>query len=264
MKISIPLLGLAAFAHTSVSGHAFADDARFRTRSAGSSRASIVERTPFAKSDKNDKKTSAGGPLELRGFYGSKDALEVSLTRPETKEAAWVRVGDKSAKWVVDEADPVAGTAEVRFDGLQLHLRLAQPEQPEAVAEPEAKPQDDGAKRPGRGRWGNMSKEGRDAMRTAMRAAFDAARAEHPEYFNNTGQLTAEQQAARTAYMQANYEKVRAEVAKSYRPTPRKCRRKRRSAAAVPRSSGRQRVRARRADETPRPNRPPADRHFPR
>lgn len=176
-------------------------------------RASLVERTPFAKIERGPARAVTGGPLELRGFFGSGKDLEVSITRTDTKEASWVKIGDTASKWVVESADPEAGTAEVRFEGQRLHLSLARAETGSVSAPaPEVKVEEpeNRARRPQSGR---MSSEARDAMRTAMRANMEAARKEHPEYFDGS-KLTDEQQKARTEYFRAGFEKMREAVAK--------------------------------------------------
>ncbi len=196
-----------------ISGYAFASGTASPAPSPEYRRSSLLERTPFAKNEKGAGKPAAAGPLELRGFYGSGAALEVSLTRPDTKEASWVKVGDTAAKWVVESADPVAGTAEVRYDGLRLHLTLARPEEV-VIPAPEAKVEEPPEnKSRNRGNRANLSPEARDAMRSAMREGMDAARKEHPEYFDGS-KLSDEQQKARSEYMKANFEKVREAVAK--------------------------------------------------
>lgn len=175
-------------------------------------RSSLVERTPFAKNERGPVRASSGGPLELRGFFGSGKDMEVSLTRPDNKESAWVRVGDTTSKWFVESADPDAGTAEVRYDGLRLHLTLARPEEvtmtppapaPVKVEEPNR----------GRNRGGRMSAEARDAMRTIMRENMERARKEHPEYFDGS-KLTEDQEKARSEYFRLGYEKARAAAVK--------------------------------------------------
>lgn len=179
-------------------------------------RASLLERTPFAKAERGPAKPVSGGPLELRGFFGSGDKLEVSLSRADGKESAWVRVGDKTAKWVVDAADPDAGTAEVHFDGVLLHLRLMRPEEPSltVVAAEEKKDSSESRRDRRPGGFQNMSQAGREAMHAAMRENFERARREHPEYFDRNVQLTEEQQKARSEYMRAGMAKVREAVAK--------------------------------------------------
>ena len=174
-------------------------------------RASLVERQPFAKPERGPAKPTSGGPLELRGFFGAGPTLEVSLSRPDGKEAAWCAVGDKSSKWLVESADPDAGTADVRFDGMLLHLKLARPEPPSLTVTPAAdtppeRPRD---RRPG----ARLSPAGREAMRNVMREQMETARKEHPEYFDGST-LSPEQQEARSRYFQAGMAKAREAVAK--------------------------------------------------
>lgn len=178
-------------------------------------RASLVDRSPFVRPERGRGPVATGGPLELRGFFGEGPNLQVSLTRPDTRESVWVKVGDKTAKWPVEAADADEGTAEVKFDGMRLHLKMARtgdvgaPSEAPAVVQvaevkQEAKP----------ARNGQMSDAGRTAMFDAMRKMRDAARKEHPEWYERGKTLTKEQQAAKTAYDKANWAKVRAEVAK--------------------------------------------------
>ncbi len=174
-------------------------------------RASLAERPPFAKAERGAVKPSSGGPLDLRGFFGSGDSLEVSLSRPDGKESAWCKVGDKSAKWVVDAADPDAGTATVHFDGMLLQLKLARPEPPSFTVTPAADTEKPAkADRPASRR---LSEAGRTAMRAAMREGFERARKEHPEYFDGT-KLTPEQSKERDDYIRAGMARVRESVAK--------------------------------------------------
>ena len=182
-----------------------AQDGAEKSAAVAYSRASIVERSPFAQSARA-RRSGSGDPLELRGFYGSGPGLQVSLTRPDTKESAWITVGDKNAKWVVETADAEAGTADVNFDGLKLHLTLAKAEVPE-LTESRRGPG-------GGGRWGgNMSEEGRQAMRDAMRSGFERARSEHPEWFDGRT-LSEDQQNARRQYMTDGWNRTREAVAK--------------------------------------------------
>jgi hypothetical protein len=176
-------------------------------------RSTLVERGPFARPERGRAQVTSGGPIELRGFFGEGEKLEVSLTKPDTKESAWVKVGDTSAKWLVDSADPSAGTAEVRYDGMRLHLSLARTEEVATTASapaPEVKVEEPSR---GRGSRGNLSPDARNAMRTAMRENMETARKEHPEYFDGS-KLTDEQQKARGEYFRVGFEKVRAAVAK--------------------------------------------------
>lgn len=169
-------------------------------------RSSVIERSPFAKSDRPGRKGVSGDALELRGFFGSGDNLQVSLMRPDTRESAWVTVGDKNAKWVVETADIQAGTAEVVLDGLRLNLKLAQPEVPDINAP---------GNRGGRGNWpgSGMSNESRQVMRDTMRASMERAAREHPEWSNGT-QLNEAQQKERAEYMRNSFNQAREAVAK--------------------------------------------------
>ncbi|MDR2863391.1 MAG: hypothetical protein LBV54_05920 [Puniceicoccales bacterium] len=65
---------------------------------------------------------AAAQPLEIHGFLGHGENLEVSLTNPVTRECLWVRVRDRSAKWYVESADPVARTAVVVVDRVPVTL----------------------------------------------------------------------------------------------------------------------------------------------
>lgn len=217
MKISALTLSLAL--SSLAVGYTYAQDSE--EQPAGPvdyRRSSLVERTPFARNDRGRVAHSVGGPVELRGFYGSGKDLLVSLTRVETGESAWVKVGDKSAKWPVEAADVDDGTADVKFDNMKLHLKLAragetgdaQPAASPAVVQVVEQVKTE-AKKSG---FGSMSAEGRAAMQTAMKQARDAAHAAHPELYDRSKPLTAEQQAAKAELEKANWAKVRAEVGK--------------------------------------------------
>jgi hypothetical protein len=65
--------------------------------------------------------------LEIRGFSGRGDDLEVSLTNPATRECHWVKVRDADSKWYVESADPVLRTAVVRVNGATLDVEMAKP-----------------------------------------------------------------------------------------------------------------------------------------
>lgn len=176
------------------------------------SRASLLERAPFAKPDKAGK-VSAGGPLELRGFFGAGESLEVSLSKSGTAESVWARVGDKNAKWPVESADPVAGTADVRYDGLLLHLKLARPETPDLTVKPAAPAPERDARSARRGGWSNLSPATREILGNAMRESMESLQKTNPEYFDGT-KLTPEQRKAFADTRAANYAKVREQVAK--------------------------------------------------
>ena len=201
---------------SSFSGYAFAQEDASDAVVPSYRRASLVDRSPFVRPERGRGPVVSGGPLELRGFFGEGANLQVSLTRPDTRESVWVKVGDKSAKWPVEAADADAGTAEVKFDGMRLHLKLARTG--EASEAPLAAPvvtQVAEVKQEARpARNGQMSDAGRTAMFNAMRANRDAARQAHPEWYDRSKPLTAEQQTAKAAYDKANWAKVRAEVAK--------------------------------------------------
>ena len=64
-------------------------------------------------------------PLEIRGFAGIGDNLEISLTNPATRECHWVKIRDEDAKWYVESADPVTRIATVRMNGISMALEMA-------------------------------------------------------------------------------------------------------------------------------------------
>lgn len=217
MKISVLTLSLAL--SSLAVGYTRAQDGEAPAGPVDYRRSSLVERTPFARNDRGRVSHSVGGPVELRGFYGSGKDLMVSLTRVETGESAWVKVGDKNAKWPVEAADVDDGTADVKFDNMKLRLKLAragetgeaQPAAPTAAAVQVAEPVKKEVKKSG---FGALSAEGRTAMQTAMKQAREAAHAAHPEFYDRSKPLTAEQQAAKAELEKANWAKVRAEVGK--------------------------------------------------
>lgn len=202
---AIPTLAASALlASGTFAQETAATEAPEHAAEAAFNRASVIERSPFAKSERG-RRNGSGDALELRGFYGAGPGLQVSLTRPDTKESAWIAVGDKNAKWVVETADAEAGTAEVNFDGLKLHLTLAKAEVPEIT---EAHRGPGGNNRFG----GNMSEEGRQALRDAMRSGFEKARTQHPEWFDGRT-LNEQQQNERRDYLRAGWEQARQSVA---------------------------------------------------
>lgn len=177
------------------------------------SRASLLDRSPFAKPEKAGK-TVSSGPLELRGFFGAGASLEVSLMRAGTAESVWVRVADKDAKWFVEAADPVAGTADVRYDGMVLRLKLALPESGDMTMKaPEAKEAAQDQRRPRRGGWADLSPASREILVKAMRDSMESLRKSNPEYFDGSA-LSDEQRKSFAAVREANFAKVREEVAK--------------------------------------------------
>ena len=205
-----------SLALSSFCGYVSAQESDVESAAPSSPRASLVDRSPFVRPERGRGPVATGGPLELRGFFGEGANLQVSLTRPDTHESVWAKVGDKSAKWPVEAADADDGTAEVKFDGMRLHLKLARTgdtaaapsEAPVMVQTAEVKQETKPA------RNGQMSDAGRTAMFDAMRKMRDSARKEHPEWYERGKTLTPDQQAAKAAYDKANWAKVRAEVAK--------------------------------------------------
>ena len=89
-------------------------------------RENLVNNSPFRMVQRGRGPVS-NQPLELRGFIGKGDKMEVSLTDSRTKECQWVRVGDPDARWYVESANSYTRTAVVRMDGISLSLEMAQP-----------------------------------------------------------------------------------------------------------------------------------------
>lgn len=88
-------------------------------------RENLVNNSPFRAIRWNQRVSSGNQPLELRGFAGSGDNLQVSLTDPRTRECQWVRVRDDNARWYVESADANTRTAVVRMDGIAINLEIA-------------------------------------------------------------------------------------------------------------------------------------------
>lgn len=181
-------------------------------------RAALIERPPFAKAERRDTAKSGAGPLELRGFFGAGADLHASVVRTDTKEARWLRLGDNSGNWTLESADPAAGVADVRFDGMRIHLVLIRPEEPKAeiaAAKTEEPKNEKRSENSRSGRFGSLSPEARDTFRKLMAERMNAARTEHPEYFDGS-KLSEEQTRARHDYIRDTFDKVREEVARKY------------------------------------------------
>lgn len=61
---------------------------------------------------------------ELRGFFGSGDALEVSIRVGRTDSSMWLRVGERFGNLVVLSADPDRGLVVIETGGIRRTLRL--------------------------------------------------------------------------------------------------------------------------------------------
>ncbi|MDR2429382.1 MAG: hypothetical protein LBD14_00495 [Puniceicoccales bacterium] len=79
-------------------------------------------------------------PLEIRGFTGTGDNLEISLTNPATRECHWVKIRDEDAKWYVESADPITRTATVRMNGIAMSLEMAKANEAPIPITPAATP----------------------------------------------------------------------------------------------------------------------------
>ncbi len=90
-------------------------------------RENLVNNSPFRIVRRGRGAVTSNQPLELRGFIGKGDKMEVSLTDPRTKECQWVRVGDHNARWYVESANSYTRTAVVRMDGISITLEMAKP-----------------------------------------------------------------------------------------------------------------------------------------
>lgn len=98
-------------------------------------RENLITNSPFRTARVLSRTGGNTQQLEIRGFYGSGDALEVSLTNPLTRECHWVKVGDSDARWKVTSADPVARTAVVEMNGMVISVSMAQvDERPLSIA----------------------------------------------------------------------------------------------------------------------------------
>ncbi|MDR2844603.1 MAG: hypothetical protein LBV28_00730 [Puniceicoccales bacterium] len=90
-------------------------------------RQNLVTNSPFRAVRWTRRVTANAQPLEIRGFVGSGENLEVSITNPQTRECHWIKVRDENAKWYIDRADPIARTAVVRMDGILINLEIVKP-----------------------------------------------------------------------------------------------------------------------------------------
>jgi len=87
-------------------------------------RDNLISNSPFRKPRPNAPRLQT---FEIRGFCGSGDNLEVSITNPATRECHWVKVRDPEAKWFVESADPVARTAVIKINDVSLDIEMAKP-----------------------------------------------------------------------------------------------------------------------------------------
>lgn len=148
------------------------------------SRADLTGRSPFA--SRGHPAAAAGGPYELRGFFGGGDSLEVSIKKIDTGESRWIRVGDPDGRWRVETADAEAGTAVLAADGLRFRLNLAAPSYATAPAFDT-------------GTVPHKRNDGRDyeqlpngdppALAKSREEKLGRLRAEHPEYFSDINAL---------------------------------------------------------------------------
>ncbi len=174
-------------------------------------RSGLLERPPFFRSEKVATGTGQAQPLVLRGFFGRRESPEVSLTRSDTGQSEWVRVGDKTAKWFVESADPPAGTATVSYEGATLHLKLASQAEARPVENPLAGVVAIDYTPTGpdtRGDWGRMKQGGREAFRLTLMAENAKMRAAHPELFDGR-ELSANEQSRRDALMRESVARAR-------------------------------------------------------
>jgi hypothetical protein len=89
-------------------------------------RENLITNSPFRTARILNRTGGNTQQLEIRGFSGSGDKLEVSLTNPLTRECHWVKVGDPDARWKVTSADPAARTAIVEINGMVISVSMAQ------------------------------------------------------------------------------------------------------------------------------------------
>lgn len=152
-------------------------------------RASLTERPPFVLNENHAGKNrgTQAGPLELRGFFGTGATLEVSVTLANTTQSRWIRLGDDTPPWILEAADPIAGTATVHCDGHRHHLTLAQ-EFGRAPGRPRA------AEPGGHARGHRLSPAAGTALRQAMTERLDTLRRAHPEFFDGSNLSPAQAQ----------------------------------------------------------------------
>ncbi|MDR2982650.1 MAG: hypothetical protein LBV12_10440 [Puniceicoccales bacterium] len=87
-------------------------------------RENLITNSPFRIARRWGRDTATRQPLELHGFVGSGDKMEISLTNPSTRECHWVKLRDENAKWYVESADAKSRTAVVRMDGMSINLEM--------------------------------------------------------------------------------------------------------------------------------------------
>jgi len=85
-------------------------------------RENLIANSPFRLAPR--RLSASTQPLEIRGFAGFGDNLEISLTNPRTRECHWVRLRDRDAKWYVKSADPIARTAVVELNGTTIDVEM--------------------------------------------------------------------------------------------------------------------------------------------
>lgn len=90
-------------------------------------RENLVNNSPFRAVRRGRGVVMSNQPLELRGFIGRGENMEVSLTDPRTKECQWVRVRDPNARWYVESANSYTRSAVVQMDGISITLEMSKP-----------------------------------------------------------------------------------------------------------------------------------------